>query len=73
MFLFSCAAGRMRRPGGRNKEEMTMTTEELRRRLLEEIYAGAMAGMGAMILDEDRIRRADDKELREIAAQYGYR
>ena len=24
MFLFSCAAGRMRRPGGRNKEEMTM-------------------------------------------------
>ena len=50
-----------------------MTTEELRRRLLEEIYAGAMAGMGAMILDEDRIRRADDKELREIAAQYGIR
>ena len=24
MFLFSCAAGRMRRPGGRNKEEITM-------------------------------------------------
>ena len=24
MFLFSCAAGRMRRPGGRNKEEMKM-------------------------------------------------
>ena len=52
---------------------MTYDTEELRRRLLEEIYAGAAAGMGAMLLDEGRIRRADDEELREIAAQYGIR
>ena len=52
---------------------MVYDTEELRRRLLEEIYAGAAAGMGAMLLDEGRIRRADDEELREIAAQYGIR
>lgn len=52
---------------------MTYDTEELRRCLLEEIYAGAAAGMGAMLLDEGRIRRADDEELREIAAQYGIR
>ena len=50
-----------------------MDTEELRKRLLEEIYAGAMTGMGTMILDEDKIRRTDDKELREIATRYGYR
>ena len=56
-----------------SRKDKNMNTEELRRRLLEEIYAGAIAGMGAMILDEDRIRRADDKELREIAARYGYR
>ena len=54
-------------------EKMTYDTEELRRCLLEEIYAGAAAGMGAMLLDEGRIRRADDEELREIAAQYGIR
>ena len=52
---------------------MIYDTEELLRRLLEEVYAGAAAGMGAMILDEGRIRRADEKELREIAAQYGIR
>lgn len=52
---------------------MTMSTEELRRRLLEEIYAGAMAGMGAMLLDEARIRQANEEELREIASQYGIR
>ena len=48
-----------------------MTTEELRRRLLDEIHAGALAGMGAMLLDEDRIRKAGEEELWEIARQYG--
>lgn len=48
-----------------------MNTEELRRRLLEEVYAGAAAGMGAMLLDEAAIRRADEEELREIARRYG--
>lgn len=48
-----------------------MDTEELRRRLLDEIYAGAFAGFGAMILDEREIRYASDEELREIARRYG--
>ena len=48
-----------------------MDTEELRRRLLVEIYAGSFAGMPAMLLDEDAIRHADAEELRQIAKQYG--
>lgn len=48
-----------------------MDTEELRRRLLDEVYAGAFAGFGAMILDEQEIRHANDEELREIARHYG--
>ena len=50
-----------------------MNTEELRRKLLEEIYAGAFAGMPAMLLDEDEIRDADEEELIEIAKRYGMR
>ena len=50
-----------------------MNTEELRRKLLEEIYAGAFAGMPAMLLDEDEIRDADEEELIEIAKRYGTR
>lgn len=49
-----------------------MDTEELREKLLTDIYAGTFAGgMGAMLLDEDRIRAADDEKLRKIAAQRG--
>lgn len=48
-----------------------MTTEELRQTLLDEIYAGAFSGMGAMILDEDRIRNAGVEELEELAREYG--
>ena len=50
-----------------------MNTEELRRKLLEEIYAGAFAGMPAMLLDEDEIRNADEEDLQAIARRYGYR
>ena len=46
-------------------------TEELRKKLLTEIYAGAFSGFGAMILDEDKIRRADRDELIRIAERYG--
>ncbi len=46
-------------------------TERLREALLQEIYAGAASGLGAMLLDEDRIRHADKEELEEIAKQYG--
>ena len=34
-------------------------TEALRRELLDEVYAGAFSGLGAMILDAEEIRRAD--------------
>ena len=48
-------------------------TERLRRKLLDEIYAGAFAGgMPAMLSDESRIRNASAEELKEIARQYGY-
>lgn len=48
-------------------------TETLRRELLDEVYAGAFAGMPAMMLDADRISRADPEELERIAREYGYR
>ena len=47
-------------------------TEELRSKLLSEVYAGVVAGMPAMILDESRIRNADADELEKIAEEYGY-
>lgn len=50
-----------------------MDSEELREKLLTDVYAGACSGLGAMLLDEDRIRSADDEELQEIADQYGIR
>lgn len=50
-----------------------MDTEELREKLLTDVYAGACSGLGAMLLDEDRIRKADEDELQEIADQYGIR
>lgn len=46
-------------------------TETLRKRLLDEVYAGAFSGLGAMILDADEIRNADADELEEIARRYG--
>ena len=45
--------------------------ETLRRELLDEVYAGAFSGLGAMILDAEEIRRADGGELEEIARRYG--
>lgn len=46
-------------------------TESLRKELLDEAYAGAFSGLGAMILDENEIRNADAEELEEIARRYG--
>lgn len=46
-------------------------TEQLRQRLLDEIYAGAVCGFGAMLLDEEEIRSADSEELEQIACRYG--
>lgn len=51
------------------KEErgLYMSEEELRELLLAEVYAGAFSGLGAMLLDEDRIRNAGAEELEELA------
>ena len=48
-------------------------TAQLRQQLLDEIYAGAFSGLGAMLLDEEEIRRADPEELEELARRYGLR
>ena len=45
-------------------------TEALRKELLDEAYAGAFSGLGAMLLDAEEIRNADAEELEEIARRY---
>lgn len=45
--------------------------DDLRQKLLDDVYAGACAGMSAMLLEEDEIRNADDEELEEIARRHG--
>ena len=52
--------------------ENTRDTEELRKKLLADIYAGSISGMPAMFLDESRIQNADDEEIEKIAKEYGY-
>lgn len=44
-----------------------MSEEELRELLLTEAYVGAFSGLGAMLLDEDRIQNAGAEELEELA------
>ena len=46
-------------------------TEDLRQKLLDDVYAGAFAGMPAMLLEEDEIRTADDEELEKISGRHG--
>lgn len=50
---------------------MDNDTEALRRELLDEAYAGALSGLGAMLLDVDEIQKADADELKEVARRYG--
>lgn len=46
--------------------------DDLRQKLLDDVYAGAFSGgMPAMLLEEDKIRNADDGELEEIAKRHG--
>lgn len=45
--------------------------EVLREKLLDEAYADAFAGFGAMILEADNICQADADELEKIARLYG--
>lgn len=49
------------------ERSLCMSEEELRELLLAEVYAGAFSGLGAMLLDEDRIRNAGAEELEELA------
>lgn len=51
-----------------------MDTEELREKLLSDMWAGIMTcgALEALILDEDRIKNADEGELKEIGREYGY-
>ena len=45
---------------------------DLRQKLLDDVYAGAFSGgMPTMLLEEDEIRKADDKEPEEIARRHG--
>lgn len=49
-----------------------MEIDELRQKLLNEIYAGAFAGeFPAILLDEGQILNADDEELLALAERYG--
>ena len=46
--------------------------DDLRQKLLDDVYAGAFSGgMPAMLLEEDKIRNADDEELEDIARRHG--
>ena len=46
--------------------------DDLRQKLLDDVYAGAFAGgVPAMLLEEDEIRKADEEELEEIARRHG--
>ena len=63
----------MNEKGACSMEKPDKDTEELRSKLLSDVYAGTMAGMPAMFLDESRIRNADAEELKKIAKEYGYR
>lgn len=49
-------------------------SENLRKELLDDVYAGAFAGgISAMLLEEDEIRNADDDELEMIAKRHGWK
>ena len=53
-------------------EDTDYETEALRKKLLNEVYAGAFSGMPAMLSDESKIKNASREELLEIARKYGY-
>ena len=61
------------RERSRMMEDYEKDTEELRQKLLREVYAGGIAGFGAMLLDESEIRHADKEELECIARRYGFK
>lgn len=50
---------------------MERDVERLRQTLLDDVWAGTASGLGAMCLDEEKIRRAGPEELEQLARQYG--
>ena len=46
-------------------------TERLRQIILNELYAGAFAGMPAMLTEAEDVKHADYEELIQIAERYG--
>ena len=53
-------------------KERPKNIEDLRKKLLDDVYSGSIAGTPDMILDENKILNADDEELEKIAKEYGY-
>nr|WP_325246219.1 hypothetical protein [uncultured Oscillibacter sp.] len=51
--------------------DSNMSAEALRQALLDEVWAGAASGLGDMLLDEEKIRRAGPEELEQMARQCG--
>ena len=51
--------------------DLCLSDEALREKLLDQVWAGASAGLGAMLLDEEKIRQAGPEELLALARQYG--
>lgn len=45
--------------------------ERLRQAILNELYAGAFAGMPAMLVEAEDVKHADYEELIQIAERYG--
>ena len=48
-----------------------MNIEHLRHIILNELYAGAFAGMSAMLTEAEEVKHADYEELIQIAERYG--
>lgn len=46
-------------------------TERLHQTILNALYAGAFAGMPAMLMESEDVKRADYEELIQIAERYG--
>lgn len=53
-------------------ENEDLKAEELRRKLLADVYAGSFSGLPAMFSDESRIKNASYEELIKISKEYGY-
>ena len=54
-------------------ENQNDSTPALRQQLLDERYAGAYSGLGAMLLDKEESRQAGPEELEALARRYGFR